>query len=41
MVLNNMKTMVGMTFGDAPTTGNASAELRLMNRLYLNNRLRP
>jgi AcrR family transcriptional regulator len=41
MVLNNMKTMVGITFGDAPTTGNAPAELRLMNRLYLNNRLRP
>jgi AcrR family transcriptional regulator len=40
MVLNNMKTMVGMTFGDAPTTGNAPAELRLMNQLYLENRLR-
>lgn len=40
MVLNNMKTMVAMTFGDAPTTGNAPAELRLMNRLYLNHRLR-
>jgi AcrR family transcriptional regulator len=39
MVLNNMKTMVGMAFGDAPTTGNAPAELRLMNRLYLNKRL--
>jgi AcrR family transcriptional regulator len=39
IVLNNMKTMVGMAFGDAPTTGNASDELRLMNRLYLNKRL--
>ncbi|GBQ08214.1 TetR/AcrR family transcriptional regulator [Acetobacter cerevisiae] len=40
VVLNNMKTIVAVTFGNAPTTRNAPDELKLMNRLYLNNRLR-
>jgi AcrR family transcriptional regulator len=35
MVLNNMKTMVGMAMKDAPTSPGAPDELRLMNRLYL------
>lgn len=35
VVLNNMKTMVGMTLKDAPTSPGAPDELRLMNRLYL------
>jgi hypothetical protein len=35
VVLNNMKTMVGMTMKDAPTTPGAPGQLRLMNRLYL------
>ncbi|HUD59285.1 MAG TPA: TetR/AcrR family transcriptional regulator, partial [Acetobacteraceae bacterium] len=35
VVLNNMKTMVGMTMNDAPTTPGAPDQLRLMNRLYL------
>jgi hypothetical protein len=41
MVLNNMKTMVGMTANDAPTTPGAPDQLRLMNRLYLEAVLRP
>jgi AcrR family transcriptional regulator len=41
VVLNNMKTMVGMTLKDAPTSPGAPAELRLMNRLYLAARLGP
>jgi hypothetical protein len=40
-VLNNMKTMVGMTLKDAPTSPGAPDELRLMNRLYLTARLAP
>jgi AcrR family transcriptional regulator len=39
VVLNNMKTMVGMTMKDAPTSPGAPDELRLMNRLYLAARL--
>ncbi len=39
VVLNNMKTMVGMTMKDAPTSPGAPDELRLMNRLYLAERL--
>jgi AcrR family transcriptional regulator len=35
VVLNNMKTMVGMTMKDAPTSPGAPDQLRLMNRLYL------
>jgi AcrR family transcriptional regulator len=35
VVLNNMKTMVGMAMKDAPTSLGAPDELRLMNRLYL------
>jgi AcrR family transcriptional regulator len=35
VVLNNMKTMVGMTMKDAPTSAGAPDQLRLMNRLYL------
>jgi AcrR family transcriptional regulator len=35
VVLNNMKTMVGMARKDAPTSLGAPDELRLMNRLYL------
>jgi AcrR family transcriptional regulator len=41
VVLNTMKTMVGMTMKDAPTTAGAPAELRLMNRLYLRAKLAP
>ena len=41
VVLNNMKTMVGMTVNDAPTTPGAPEQLRLMNRLYLAAVLRP
>jgi AcrR family transcriptional regulator len=41
VVLNNMKTMVGMTTKDAPTSLGAPAELRLMNRLYLAAKLAP
>jgi AcrR family transcriptional regulator len=41
VVLNNMKTMAGMTMKDAPTTPGAPDELRLMNRLYLAARLAP
>ena len=41
VVLNNMKTMVGMTVKDAPTTPGAPDQLRLMNRLYLAAVLRP
>jgi AcrR family transcriptional regulator len=40
VVLNNMKTMVGMTKKDAPTSRGAPDELRLMNRLYLAAKLR-
>ncbi len=39
VVLNNMKTMVGMTMKDAPTSPGAPRELRLMNRLYLTAKL--
>jgi AcrR family transcriptional regulator len=35
VVLNNMKTMVGMANKEAPTSLGAPDELRLMNRLYL------
>jgi hypothetical protein len=41
VVLNNMKTMVGMTMKDAPTPSGAPDQLRLMNRLYLAAVLRP
>jgi AcrR family transcriptional regulator len=41
VVLNNMKTMAGMTMKDAPTSPGAPDELRLMNRLYLSARLAP
>ena len=41
VVLNNMKTMVGMTLKDAPTSPGAPGELKLMNRLYLAARLAP
>jgi AcrR family transcriptional regulator len=41
VVLNNMKTMVGMAMNDAPTTPGAPDQLRLMNRLYLATRLGP
>jgi hypothetical protein len=41
VVLSNMKTMVGMTMTDAPTTPGAPDQLRLMNRLYLAAVLRP
>jgi AcrR family transcriptional regulator len=41
VVLNNMKTMVGMTLKDAPTSPGAPDELRLMNRLYLAAKLAP
>ena len=40
-VLNNMKTMVGMTMNVAPTTPGAPDQLRLMNRLYLTAKLAP
>jgi AcrR family transcriptional regulator len=39
VVFNNMRTMVGMTMKDAPTSPGAPQELRLMNRLYLAERL--
>jgi AcrR family transcriptional regulator len=39
VVFNNMRTMVGMTMKDAPTSPGAPQELRLMNRLYLADRL--
>jgi len=35
VVLNNMKTMVGMATKDAPTSPGAPDQLRLMNRLFL------
>jgi AcrR family transcriptional regulator len=41
VVMNNMKTMLGMTLKDAPTSPGAPKELRLMNRLYLATRLAP
>ncbi len=41
VVLNNMKTMLGMTLKTAPTSPGAPDELRQMNRLYLAARLRP
>ena len=41
VVLNNMKTMVGMMRKDAPTTRGAPDQLRLMNRLYLGAKLTP
>jgi hypothetical protein len=41
VVLNNMKTMVGMAKKDVPTTPGALDQLRLMNRLYLAAVLRP
>jgi AcrR family transcriptional regulator len=41
VVLNNMKTMVGMITKDAPTAPGAPDELRLMNRLYLAAKLAP
>ncbi|MDZ5450961.1 helix-turn-helix domain-containing protein [Labrys sp. ZIDIC5] len=41
VVLNNMKTMVGMMRKDAPTTPGAPDQLRLMNRLYLGAKLTP
>jgi AcrR family transcriptional regulator len=41
VVLNNMKTMVGMTMKDAPTSPGAPDQLRLMNRLYLAAKLAP
>jgi AcrR family transcriptional regulator len=41
VVLNNMKTMVGMIMKDAPTSLGAPEELRLMNRLYLAAKLTP
>jgi AcrR family transcriptional regulator len=41
VVLNNMKTMLGMATNDAPTTPGAPDQLRLMNRLYLAARLAP
>jgi AcrR family transcriptional regulator len=41
VVLNNMKTMVGMTTMDAPTSAGAPDQLRLMNRLFLVAKLTP
>jgi AcrR family transcriptional regulator len=41
VVLNNKKTMAGMTMKEAPTGPGAPDELRLMNRLYLAARLAP
>ena len=41
VLVNNMKTMLAMTLGDAPTSPGAPEELRLMNRLYLADRLAP
>lgn len=40
VMLNNMKTMVGMMMKDAPTSPGAPDELRFMSRLYLAARLR-
>ena len=39
VVLNNMKTMVGMANKEAPSSLGAPDELRLMNRLYLKAKL--
>ena len=39
VLANNMKTMLAMRLGDAPTSPGAPEELRLMNRLYLADRL--
>jgi hypothetical protein len=41
VVLNNMKTMVGMIAKDAPTSPGAPDQLRLMNRLNLSAKLAP
>ena len=41
VVLNNMKTMVGMATKDAPTSPGAPDQLRLMNRLFLAAKLAP
>ena len=41
VLINNMKTMLAMTLGEAPTSPGAPEELRLMNRLYLVHRLTP
>jgi AcrR family transcriptional regulator len=41
VVLNNMKTMVGMTTKEAPTSPGAPDQLRLMNRLFLVAKLAP
>jgi len=41
VVLNNMKTMVGMATKDAPTSPGAPDQLRLMTRLYLAAKLAP
>ncbi len=41
VLVNNMKTMLAMMLGDAPTSPGAPEELRLMNRLYLADRLAP
>jgi hypothetical protein len=41
VLLNNMKTMVGMIINEAPTSLGAPEELRLMNRLYLAVKLAP
>jgi AcrR family transcriptional regulator len=41
VVLNNMKTIVGMTMKDVPTSPGAPDQLRLMNRLYLAAKLAP
>jgi AcrR family transcriptional regulator len=39
VVANNMKAMLGMALGTAPTAQGAQDELRMMNRLYLAARL--
>ncbi|MBB2171211.1 TetR/AcrR family transcriptional regulator [Gluconacetobacter asukensis] len=41
VMLNSMKTMLGMALKTVPTSPGAPAELRLMNRLYLAARLTP
>src|SRR5262249_17381329 len=41
VVLNNMKTIVGMIMKDVPTSPGAPDQLRLMNRLYLVAKLAP
>ncbi|GBR03281.1 TetR/AcrR family transcriptional regulator [Acetobacter oeni] len=41
VILNNMKTMLGMTLGEVPATPGAPDELQRMNRLYLSSRLTP